>query len=311
MKPHSLRLSPESDLIKCIKEYSLSKNLYGYVSGVVGNLSKVCIQCPGNQKINTFEGNLEIVSLNGHFNVGEVHLHLSFANEGCEVFGGHLEEGCIVKKGAKYIHIVDLDAAKTGYPTNDNSIKKIAETVNIPIQIGGGIRSQERIEQLFSYGIEKVIMGTSAIENKELVKDLSNKFPGRIIIGIDAKEGKVSTRGWLRQSNILATDLVKEFSSFKIANFIVTDINTDGTLEGTNEEFIKRILEITDIPVIASGGVGSISDLLSLVKFENSGLFGVIVGKALYENKFTIIEANNVLSSERLNDFDLNNNHYA
>jgi len=158
-----------------------------------------------------------------------------------------------------------LDAAKTGSPTNDKSIKKIAKTVNIPIQIGGGIRSQERIEQLFSYGIDKVIMGTSAIENKELVKDLSNKFPGRIIVGIDAKDGKISTRGWLEQSNIFATDLVKEFSSFKIASFIVTDINTDGTLEGTNEEFIKSILEITDIPVIASGGVGSISDLLSLV----------------------------------------------
>jgi len=214
-------------------------------------------------------------------------------------------------EGAKYIHIVDLDAAKTGSPTNDESIKKIAKTVNIPIQIGGGIRSQERIEQLFSYGIEKVIMGTSAIENKELVKDLSNKFPGRIIVGIDAKDGKVSTRGWLEQSNIFATDLVKEFSSFKIASFIVTDINTDGTLEGTNEEFIKSILEITDIPVIASGGVGSISDLLSLVKFENSGLFGVIVGKALYENKFTINEANNVLSADRLNDFDLNTNYYA
>ena len=101
-----------------------------------------------------------------------------------------------------------MDAAKTGSPTNDKSIKKIAKTVNIPIQIGGGIRSQERIEELFSYGIEKVIMGTSAIENKELVKDLSNKFPRRIIVGIDAKDGKVSTRGWLEQSNILATDLV-------------------------------------------------------------------------------------------------------
>ena len=98
---------------------------------------------------------------------------------------------------------------------------------------------------------------------------------------------------------------------YKIASFIVTDINTDGTLEGTNEVFIKSILEITDIPVIASGGVGSISDLLSLVKFENSGLFGVIVGKALYEKKFTINEANNVLSSDRLNDFDLNRNYYA
>ena len=214
-------------------------------------------------------------------------------------------------EGAECIHIVDLDAAKSGNPSNDKTIKEIVKTVNIPIQIGGGIRSQERIEQLFSYGIDKVIMGTSAIENKALVKELSNKFPGRIIVGIDAKEGKVSTRGWLEQSNILATDLVKEFSSFKISSFIVTDINTDGTLEGTNENFIRNILNITDIPVIASGGIGSISDLLSLIKFECFGLYGVIVGKALYENKFTINEANKVLSAERLTDIELNKKYQA
>ena len=215
------------------------------------------------------------------------------------------------KEGAKCIHIVDLDAAKTGIPTNDQSIKKIVNEVNIPIQIGGGIRSLDRIEKLFSYGVDKVIMGTSAIENKELVKDLSSKYPKRIIIGIDAKEGKVSTRGWLKQSDVLATDLVKEFSYFNIASFVVTDINTDGTLEGTNEVFVKKILEITNIPVIASGGVGSISDLLSLTKFENSGLEGVIVGKALYENKFTIGEANNILSKERINDIPINKDYYA
>ena len=215
------------------------------------------------------------------------------------------------KEGAKCIHIVDLDAAKTGIPTNDQSIKKIVKEVSIPIQIGGGIRSLERIEQLLSYGIDKVIMGTSAIENKSLVKDLSIKYPGRIIIGIDAKDGKVSTRGWLKQSDVLATDLVKEFSYFKIASFVVTDINTDGTLEGTNEIFIKKILEITNVPVIASGGVGSISDLISLTKFEHSGLYGVIVGKALYENKFTINEANNILSTERINDIPINKDYYA
>ena len=99
MQPHSLKLTPDSDLIICIKEFSLTNKLYGYVSGVVGNLSKACIKCPGNQEISNFEGNLEIVSLNGNFNNGEVHLHLSFADEGCNVFGGHLEEGSIVKKG--------------------------------------------------------------------------------------------------------------------------------------------------------------------------------------------------------------------
>ena len=99
MQPHSLKLSPDSDLIISIKEFSFSNKLYGYVSGVVGNLSKACIQCPGSQEISKFEGNLEIVSLNGNFNNGDVHIHLSFADEGCNVFGGHLEEGSIVKKG--------------------------------------------------------------------------------------------------------------------------------------------------------------------------------------------------------------------
>ena len=215
------------------------------------------------------------------------------------------------KEGAKCIHIVDLDAAKSGIPTNDQSIKEIINEVNIPIQIGGGIRTQERIEELFSYGVDKIIMGTSAIENQKLVKNLSSKYPGKIIVGIDAKNGKISTRGWLKQSEVLATDLVKEYSNFKIASFIVTDINTDGTLEGTNESFVKKILEITDIPVIASGGIGSISDLLSLTKFETSGLYGVIVGKALYENKFTIREANNILSPERKNDIPINKDYFA
>ena len=125
MQPHSLKLSPESDLIICIKEFSFSNNIFGYVSGVVGNLSKACIQCPGNQEINKFEGNLEIVSLNGHFNNGEVHLHLSFADEGCNVFGGHLEEGSIVKKGTDILLVSfekkTIDISKQNL--NDNQIR--------------------------------------------------------------------------------------------------------------------------------------------------------------------------------------------
>jgi len=215
------------------------------------------------------------------------------------------------KDGAKSLHIVDLDAARTGCSSNDETIKSIASNIKIPIQIGGGVRSLERIEQLFSYGIEKVIMGTSAIEDKNLVKDLTFKFPNKIIIGIDAIKGKVSTRGWLKQSDIKATELIKEFSDLEISNFIVTDISTDGTLNGPNESFIEEILRNTNIPVIASGGIGSLSDLLSLTKYENRGLDGVIVGKALYENKFTIKEAQDILSSNRLGDFPKNNDIYA
>ena len=215
------------------------------------------------------------------------------------------------KDGAKSLHIVDLDGARTGYASNDESIISIVRNIKIPIQIGGGIRSLERIEQLFSYGIDKVIMGTSAIEDKKLVKDLTFKFPDKIIIGIDVNQGKVSTRGWLKQSDIKATELINEFSDLQISNFIVTDISTDGTLDGPNESFIKEILNNTNIPIIASGGIGSLSDLLSLTKFENKGLDGVIVGKALYENKFTIKEAQDVLTSKRLGDFTNNIDAYA
>ena len=127
MQPHSLKLSPNSDLITSIKEFSFSNNLYGYISGVVGNLSKACIQCPGNQKITIFEGNLEIVSLNGHFNNGEVHLHLSFADEGCNVFGGHLEEGSIVKKGTDILLISfenkTVDISQTNLIDNQSRVK--------------------------------------------------------------------------------------------------------------------------------------------------------------------------------------------
>ena len=168
-------------------------------------------------------------------------------------------------EGAKYIHIVDLDAAKTGSPTNDKSIKKIAKTVNIPIQIGGGIRSQERIEQLFSYGIEKVIMGTSAIENKELVKDLSNKFPGRIIVGIDAKDGKVSTRGWLEQSNIFATDLVKEFSSFKIVVFVFFFLSIC-LIKSSDKTNLASDSQLNFKPTVPSSRFTSTSSLLSPAK---------------------------------------------
>ena len=136
-------------------------------------------------------------------------------------------------------------------------------------------------------------------------------FPKKIIIGIDANKGKVSTRGWLKDSDINAIDLIKELSSLEIANFIITDINTDGTLKGTNEDFIREALQNTNIPIIASGGIGSLSDLISLTKFENSGLKGVIVGKALYEEKFTIKEANEILSSQRLIDYPIDKENYA
>jgi len=175
MQPHSLKLSPESDLIKSIKEYSLANNLYGYVSGVVGNLKKVCIQCPGNQEINKFEGNLEIVSLNGHFNKGEVHLHLSFADEGCNVFGGHLEEGCIVKKGTDIL-LISLEQKIINISNNDLITKQSRVQVFI---LKGCPWSKRAIRLLNSLSIshEVTLIDNDESFQKIMVQSSHNIFP--------------------------------------------------------------------------------------------------------------------------------------
>ena len=174
MQPHSLKLSPESDLINSIKQYSLNNNLYGYVSGVVGNLRKVCIQCPGNQEVNKFEGNLEIVSLNGHFNKGEVHLHLSFADEGCNVFGGHLEEGCIVKKGTD-IFLLSFEEKIikiSNHLTNNDSRVKAYILKDCPW-------SKRAIRLLNSLSVphEVILIDNDQIFQKIMSKSNHNTFP--------------------------------------------------------------------------------------------------------------------------------------
>ena len=137
-------------------------------------------------------------------------------------------------KGAKRLHLVDLDGAKTGEPINDLTIKKIKQSITIPIQLGGGIRSIDRAKELFDIGIDRIILGTVAIENQELVKDLSKEYPKRVAVGIDAKEGMVATRGWLKESEIASLDLAKRLNDLELAAIISTDIATDGTLKGPN-----------------------------------------------------------------------------
>ena len=175
MQPHSLKLSPETDLIKSIKEYSFANNLYGYVSGVVGNLKTVCIQCPGNQEINKFEGNLEIVSLNGHFNKGEVLLHLSFADEGCNVFGGHLEEGCIVKKGTE-IFLLSFDQKIINISSNDSNTNESRVKAYI---LKGCPWSKRAIRLLNSLSIphEVILIDNDESFQKIMAQSSHNTFP--------------------------------------------------------------------------------------------------------------------------------------
>ncbi len=209
-------------------------------------------------------------------------------------------------QGAKRLHLVDLDGAKTGEPINDRIIKEIKKSITIPIQLGGGIRSIDRAKELFDIGIDRIILGTIAIENPELVKALSEEYPQRVAVGIDAKEGMVATRGWLKESEIASLDLAKQLNDLELAAIISTDIATDGTLKGPNVQALRGIAEISINPVIASGGIGSIADLISLADLESEGIKGIIVGRALYDGSIDLKEAiltlKNLLIQDSFND---------
>ena len=211
-------------------------------------------------------------------------------------------------QGANRLHLVDLDGAKTGEPINDLTIKEIKKSIKIPIQLGGGIRSIDRAKELFGIGIDRIILGTIAIENPELLKVLSHEYPKRVAVGIDAKEGMVATRGWLKKSEITSLDLAKQLNDLELAAIISTDIETDGTLKGPNVQALREIAEVSINPVIASGGIGSIADLISLAGLENEGIQGIIIGRALYDGSIDLKEAlltiKNLLIQDSFKDKD-------
>ena len=206
------------------------------------------------------------------------------------------------KQGAKRLHLVDLDGAKTGEPINDLTIKEIKKSIKIPIQLGGGIRNVDRAKELFDIGIDRIILGTIAIEKPELVKVLSKEYPKRVAVGIDAKHGMVATRGWLKQSEISSLELAKRLNDLELAAIISTDISTDGTLKGPNVQALREIAETSFNPVIASGGIGSIADLISLAAFENEGIKAIIVGRALYDGSIDLKEAFLTLKNLNIQD---------
>ena len=206
------------------------------------------------------------------------------------------------QQGATRLHLVDLDGAKRGEPVNDAAVQAITSALDIPVQLGGGVRSLERAEQLLACGLDRVILGTVAIEQPDLVRSLAERYPGRIVVGIDAKDGRVATRGWIEQSDVLATDLASTFSRAGIAAIITTDIATDGTLAGPNLEALRAMAASSSVPVIASGGIGCMADLLSLLPLEPLGVSGVIVGRALYDGRVDLAEAVRALAEPRLQD---------
>ena len=206
------------------------------------------------------------------------------------------------QQGAKWLHLVDLDGAKTGQPVNLDTIAKIVNTLTIPVQVGGGLRDRHRVQQLLDLGVRRVILGTVAIEAPQLVQELCQAFPDKIVVGIDARKGRVATRGWLDTSEVKAIDLAEQMVQAGAAAIIYTDIQRDGTLQGPNIEMLREMATTISIPVIASGGVSSVTDLLELLALEALGVTGAIVGKALYTGDISLAEAIRAVGPGRWQD---------
>ncbi len=195
------------------------------------------------------------------------------------------------RQGAELLHIVDLDGAFAGEPKNRAAIEAIVKAITIPTQLGGGIRDLATVEAYLALGVSRVILGTAAQRNPELVKDACEKFPGRIVVGIDAKNGMVAVQGWAEVTGITAVELAKKFEGYGVAAIIYTDIARDGMLQGPNLEATKALAQAISIPVIASGGVSTLTDIENLMAIERSGVTGVITGKAIYTGAIKLAEA--------------------
>lgn len=203
-----------------------------------------------------------------------------------------------VDAGAKRLHLVDLNGAFDGVPVNNDAVEAIAKKFpNLPIQIGGGIRDAKTVQAYLDAGVTYCIIGTKAVEDPDFVKDLCKQFPGHIIVGIDAKNGMVATDGWAEVSTVSAIDLAKKFEEAGVVAIVYTDISRDGMMKGVNIEATVALAESIDIPVIASGGVTNMDDIVNLCKVERSGITGTILGRSLYEGAIDLAEAHKYVES--------------
>ncbi len=195
------------------------------------------------------------------------------------------------QEGAKRLHIVDLDGARTGMPQNMEAIRQIMRRVSIPVQLGGGIRSAEIAERMFRIGVDRVILGTSAAQDDQVTQGVLMQFGDKIIIGIDAKDGFVAVQGWQERTGEAAVSFAKRMVAMGAKRIIFTDIARDGMLNGPNVTALQEMLAAVSIPVIASGGIGSVEDVRSLAALGSANLEGAIIGKALYAGQITVRDA--------------------
>lgn len=190
-----------------------------------------------------------------------------------------------VGEGAKALHLVDLDGAKAGEPVNGAVIRRIVQAVDVPCQVGGGLRTDADIEAALEMGVARVVLGTRALDDPAWVRQMAQAYPKRIVLGLDARDGKVATHGWLNTSEASVLDVAREFANFPLYAIVYTDIARDGMLEGPNVNGLAALAEAVPLPVIASGGITTLDNVRELI---SHGLFGCIIGRALYEGQIDL-----------------------
>jgi len=201
-----------------------------------------------------------------------------------------------VEQGATLLHVVDLNGAVEGHPVHKTEVAAICTALDVSVELGGGLRTIKAIEEALATGIHRVVVGTAAYENRELLRSVCEKWPGKVIVGIDAREGRVALRGWKQDTSMDGVELAKRCEEDGASRIIYTDISRDGTQSGVSIEEIRRLARAVKIPVIASGGVAALEDLHRLKEIEGEGVEGVIVGRALYAGTFTLREAMEAVS---------------
>jgi len=217
------------------------------------------------------------------------------------IFSDHPEEIALrwERKGARRLHIVDLDGAVYGKPFSKKAIKKILNTVSVPVELGGGIRDLDTIQEYIDLGIAQIIIGTIAYKNPHLVEVACKRYPGRIIVSVDAKDNYVSVEGWTEPTSVTAIELANRFEDMGIAAFIYTDIKRDGMRSGPNIDGIREFAKGINAGVIAAGGISSMKDIEDLLRLQKDGVSGIITGRALYDGSIILEEAIDIIDKER------------
>ena len=202
-------------------------------------------------------------------------------------------------QGFEYLHVVDLDGAFAGKPMNAAAVESMLNAVTMPVQLGGGIRDLATVEAWLTKGVTRVIIGTAAVRDPELVKGAAKKFPGRVAVGLDARDGKVAVEGWAEQSELTVLDIARRFEDAGVAAIVYTDVARDGMLQGINWDATIALAEAISIPVIASGGLASIDDIKRMTQPDEHKLEGAIAGRALYDGRLDPAEAIKMLKDAR------------